>query len=218
MGHEVVKLYIGRKRKEFTIHKKLLCDQIDFFSKKFNGRTQEAKTGVMYLPEDHPDEFASLIDFLYRGAAPDWEAARDPTFSGVGLNFLAEKYCMPELQDRTVDAIRALHRMKNMCYSTEQIDDIFHSGSKDNKLRLLAVAEVAFRVRHYIGDKDRGYWYLELSKTCPEFFVDLFRFQIKYAWHLEKKQYHWSDALAHLDPCTFHVHENDAACYLKKAS
>jgi hypothetical protein len=74
LGDEIVTLYVGKKRKKFTLHKKLLCDRRKYFSKAFRGRFQEAQSGKMHLPEDDPDTVFDLVDYLYRGTVPE---ARD---------------------------------------------------------------------------------------------------------------------------------------------
>lgn len=70
LGDEIVTLYVGPKRKKFTVHKKLLCDRYEYFSKAFHGNFQEAQEGVMHLPDDDADAVSSLVDFLYRGTVP----------------------------------------------------------------------------------------------------------------------------------------------------
>jgi len=109
MGHEFVKLYVGDERKEFTIHKKLLCDRVDFFAKAFSGGFQEATNGEMHLLEDDPDTLASLVDFIYRGVVPVLvEPLPSPSEQKLicknlrALYYFAEKICMVELMDRVI--------------------------------------------------------------------------------------------------------------------
>jgi hypothetical protein len=42
-----MRLYVGGKRKELAVHKKMLCDQVEYFAEKLNGESLEAKTGAM---------------------------------------------------------------------------------------------------------------------------------------------------------------------------
>jgi hypothetical protein len=49
----LVKVFVGGKRKEFAIHKDLLC-HTEFFRAAFQGDLKEAKEGIIYLPEDAP--------------------------------------------------------------------------------------------------------------------------------------------------------------------
>lgn len=43
LGTEIVTIYVGPKRKEFKIHKKLICGSADYFGKAFNGDFKEAR-------------------------------------------------------------------------------------------------------------------------------------------------------------------------------
>ena len=51
---------MGKKRKEFVIHKKLLCDKSDFFRKAFTGSFKEGE-GVMYLPDEKKARYLAVI-------------------------------------------------------------------------------------------------------------------------------------------------------------
>lgn len=73
MGNETVTIYVGNKRKRFTIHKKLLCDQSDYFLKAFTSGFKEREEGEMYLPEDSPEVMAIFVNFLYRGQIDECE-------------------------------------------------------------------------------------------------------------------------------------------------
>jgi hypothetical protein len=42
LGNEMVTIYVGPKRKEFTIHKKLICGSAGYFEKAFDGKFKEA--------------------------------------------------------------------------------------------------------------------------------------------------------------------------------
>jgi hypothetical protein len=217
LGNEIVKLYVGKKRKEFTIHKKLLCDRADFFSKAFNGGFQEAKKGEMYLPEDEPDHFACLVDFLYRGTAP--EAARGSHGASHLRRFyaFAEKLCLLELMDKTIDSIKANHCELKTAFLGGNIEFIYTRTHEKSRLRLLCVAEAAFRMKQHAGDEERGATYVAIFDTAPEFFRDMFCFQTKYGKELQNSTGSWMAGLSKLDPCIFHCHGEDAPCYLKES-
>ncbi|TGO68097.1 hypothetical protein BOTNAR_0030g00190 [Botryotinia narcissicola] len=82
--NETVILYVGPKRKKYIVHKKILCDQSDFFNAGFNKAFEEAANGEMYLPEDNPATFADLIEYLYRATLPYTEKS--------GTSFLLKLY------------------------------------------------------------------------------------------------------------------------------
>lgn len=43
LGTEMVTIYVGPKRKEFKIHKELICGSADYFEKAFNGKFKEGR-------------------------------------------------------------------------------------------------------------------------------------------------------------------------------
>tara|TARA_R110002060_G_scaffold3706_1_gene5722 strand:- start:503 stop:772 length:270 start_codon:yes stop_codon:yes gene_type:complete len=53
-GTEIVKLVIGKKRKEFSIHKNFVCQASEVMKAAFCGHFEEGKTGVMTLDEESP--------------------------------------------------------------------------------------------------------------------------------------------------------------------
>ncbi|TVY38290.1 hypothetical protein LOCC1_G007942 [Lachnellula occidentalis] len=217
LGNEIVKLFVGNKRKEFTVHKKLLCDRADYFSKAFNGIFQEAQRGEMYLPEDDPDTVALLVDFLYRGTVPKAKLIAGGARPLEKLYYLADKLCLPELMDRSADELRSFGTISPFINSDDEINRKWTETHNGSKVRLLCVAEVAFRMRHYSGNPEKGDLYMTLCDTCPDFFCDLFKFQTKYGNRLEETRHlsTWKAKLDSLDPCVFHCHEENAPCYLK---
>ena len=43
LGDEAVTIVIGRERKKYNLHKKLLCNAVPYFAKAFNGQFAESK-------------------------------------------------------------------------------------------------------------------------------------------------------------------------------
>jgi hypothetical protein len=70
MGSEIVSVFVGKKRKEFNVHKKLICKASKFFNDAFTGTFKEGQDNKMYMPEDDPDVFACFVDWLYRNPLP----------------------------------------------------------------------------------------------------------------------------------------------------
>lgn len=56
---------MGKKRKKFSVHQKLICNRSTFFHKAFNGAFKEGAEGIVYLPEDKPDVVEVFIAWLY---------------------------------------------------------------------------------------------------------------------------------------------------------
>ncbi|MCJ1286691.1 hypothetical protein MMC26_006037 [Xylographa opegraphella] len=72
LGTETVSIFVGPIRKQYTIHKDLVCNAVPFFSKTFEGVFHEAQSGAVHLTDDHesPAAFELFIHWLYTGVVP----------------------------------------------------------------------------------------------------------------------------------------------------
>ena len=70
MGSETVAVFVGKKRKEFNVHKKLICQASKFFNDAFSGPFKEGQENRMHMPEDDPEVFSYFVDWLYRNPLP----------------------------------------------------------------------------------------------------------------------------------------------------
>ncbi|KAL2072719.1 hypothetical protein VTL71DRAFT_12062 [Oculimacula yallundae] len=105
LNNELVTIYVGPKRKEFLLHKNLLCKSSDYFDKAFNSNFQEAEKGTMFLPEDNPEAFALFVNWLYRSTIPAGNA-QSHVFRLADLYILADKICLVDLKDEVMDIIQ----------------------------------------------------------------------------------------------------------------
>jgi hypothetical protein len=115
LGHEIVILVVGAEKKLFTLHKKLLCDRSEYFSKAFGGQFKEAIEGRMELPNDTPAAIDCLVTWLYWDKMPT-----APSFYGDAVEksynycktvlyaayILAEKLCLHDMANKVMDKIQ----------------------------------------------------------------------------------------------------------------
>jgi BTB/POZ domain-containing protein len=126
MGTEMVDIYVGPSKKRFRLYKANLCARIPYFEKMFNGNFKEASENVAYLTEDDPASFDLLADWANhpmtsKSPRSIWELTTTKLKDGkevaswdpVGFYSLAEKYCLPELQDIIMDALVQHHKVQN---------------------------------------------------------------------------------------------------------
>jgi hypothetical protein len=218
LGHDIVTIYVGRKRKRFTVHKKLICDRSSFFARALNSSFKEAQDGVMYLPEDNADAFSSLVDFLYRRTVT-WIARGTNSCGHRDLYYLAEKLCMSELMDRAMDKIHSYCVREEGSFTSKLlVMKIYGNTHEKSKLRQLCAAQTAAS----ISTDDQGPAWSESSSeiftNCPEFFLDTFRFQathVKIIWGESWSSSKLSSRTRIFGACEFYTHENDEDCYLK---
>jgi hypothetical protein len=65
---EMVDLYIGPDKVHFSVHKELLCNKIPYFDKMFKGQFEEGAINSATFPEDAPDSFDLLVEWVYSGS------------------------------------------------------------------------------------------------------------------------------------------------------
>ncbi|KAG0651167.1 hypothetical protein D0Z07_2626 [Hyphodiscus hymeniophilus] len=208
LGTEVVTLYVGPKRKQIVVHKKLLCNRIEYFSKAFDGRFKEGREGIIYLPEDDADSMSQLVDWLYRCTIPP---IIQSTMPARKLYYLAEKLCVSEAMNAVMDEIQKYHKVYSVHFNPNQMLDVYRSTHERSKLRLYVAAQAAcsFRVL-----KHRKTWDANselFSKMSVDFFRDIMRIQLDH-WDKLREDYVWPQRHnigKGLDLCDFHVHNKD---------
>ncbi|TVY36838.1 hypothetical protein LOCC1_G007065 [Lachnellula occidentalis] len=112
LGHEMVTLFVGEKEARFTVHKEILCNKIPYFEKMFKGSFQEATTNEARFPEDDPQSFDVLVGWVYEGELRS--LIKEEHADGEGslawspgrFYALADKLCLPQLMDETIDMQR----------------------------------------------------------------------------------------------------------------
>ncbi|EXJ87748.1 hypothetical protein A1O1_04674 [Capronia coronata CBS 617.96] len=66
-GTQIVTIFVGSEQVEFAVHKNMLCAASKFFERAVQGPFMESKTQQVRLPEERPEVFAFLVDWLYIG-------------------------------------------------------------------------------------------------------------------------------------------------------
>jgi hypothetical protein len=112
LGEELATLIVGPQKKWFIVHKKLLCDTVDFFQKAFMGpgRFKEGGGGVMELPEDNARAFSLFVEWAYKSNLTPCRT-RTHCESLFELYFFAEKICLPKLKDKVIDEIQTAYSL-----------------------------------------------------------------------------------------------------------
>ncbi len=214
LGSEIVTIYLDSKRKKITVHRKLLCDKSSFFDKDFNGPFPEVREGIMYLPEDNMNTVGLLVDFIYRGRftkiLEDW-----PGRVLSKLYYFAEKLCMGGLIDR-IDEIKSDCVKRDAMISLDSLLELYQSTHEKSKLPWFFVAVIA---SYMAANKHDDPWcdkFTAFKSSCPEFFVDIFRFQAKHVKALSLTKGNCFERLAvNVGPCEFYSHEKAEDSYLK---
>ena len=105
---------VGSSKVKFSVHKEMLCGVSSFFRSAFTGSFREGRQQVMELPEDDPNIFELLVQWLYTDKY-DLQQSDGPGDSfnyseGIQLYCLAEKYDLSALKHKIY---RAFYRETN---------------------------------------------------------------------------------------------------------
>jgi hypothetical protein len=212
LGKEIVRIFVGPKRKEFAVHKNLICSRAGFFDKAFNAGFKEGCSGELYLVEDYnSNAFENLVDYIYRQALPEWEC--DDHTKIVALYNLAEKLCMEELMNLIIDDMRKRHEKNHSWFGPTASMMIYLSTHSGNKLRKSVMFEIVADIVDASTTEtvDFGLSYLNLFESFPEAGGDMLKAQCKYTHSLTVE---YCDGIPHgaANNCDFHVHAKQKGC------
>ncbi|PVH85702.1 hypothetical protein DL98DRAFT_583294 [Cadophora sp. DSE1049] len=158
LGKEMVIINVGPKRKEFTIHKELICES-EFFKGAFMSSFAEAQEGIMYLPDDSPAAFDLYVEWVYRKRVPTGHT-ESYLHSLYDLYIMADKFCNTVLKDIVMDTIQDLakkHDLFDPMFPKELVLKIFESTSNDTGgLALFLVHLMCYAFISRMDDKRRG--------------------------------------------------------------
>jgi hypothetical protein len=101
----MVTIYVGPERKDFIVHKKLLCESAQFFKGALTRDFEEAHKGEIEMLEDSPGAFSLYVDWIYRSTLPTANT-EEHLHNLYDLYIFAEKLCLVELKDKTMDSIQ----------------------------------------------------------------------------------------------------------------
>jgi len=118
LGDEIVHVTVGstpEKQEIFTVHRKLLCYQSEYFRALLQGPFKESEGGVAKLIDEDPKVFQLVVDWVYREQRLRLETPFDcrqwkqSCLLYVGLLALADKLMIPDLPPQVYSRIRLLN-------------------------------------------------------------------------------------------------------------
>jgi BTB/POZ domain len=222
MGTETVDIYVGPSKKRFRLYKTNLCARIPYFDKMFNGNFKEASENVAYLTEDDPASFDLLADWAnHPMTSKSPRSIRELTttklkdgkevasWDPVGFYSLAEKYCLPELQDIIMDALIQHHKVQNELPSVGFVVRAYKHTSTGSPLTKYCAEGIFFVMERVALD---ARWPTE---DVAHLFQELPTFASEYITVQRKRG--GSNAMNSPDPrdaspCYFHTHGAGKPC------
>jgi hypothetical protein len=220
MGTEIVNIYVGDpdedEEEHFTVHKELLCNKVPYFEKMFKGGFAEAKTNTAKFPEDDPDTFDIFLGWLYERSLPPIIATVDPdedsehnlSWDGKTLYAMADKFCVPELMDVTMDEWRNSYKRSRTLPAYTAIAHGYEITSPGSLLRKY----LAMACAYVITDWEENDWSIQdisdLSVKIPDLNKDIMEVMRESRGMVRDPRT--------MPDCDFHSHPKDIPCPWKK--
>ncbi len=135
-GNETVKVIVGPQQEEFTVHKTLLCAASEFFKAALSSNFIEGKEQKVTLPEDDPQYFQLVYDWLYSGRVADGVSSylkKEDICAGdifwwklfqIGDRLMIDRLCV-----LAIDKIQKLFSSKKLLVPSKVfIEELFEDG------------------------------------------------------------------------------------------
>jgi hypothetical protein len=218
----MVDLYVGPYNERLHVHKSLLCENVPYFHRMFNGSADEAKIQIANFPDDDPEAFDLILRWIYRDSFETIPSVsnfirKSPLWKSITFYILAEKLCLPRLQDHIMSNVFVHYRSKDLLPSIHMMDCAYSGTSSKSPLRKFIVRgfhwalcrKDSFNVVYDNVDHENGVWSINnlqsLLVAHPDLqrdFLALLREDIT-PRHLDE-----------FTPCDFHCHSKDEFCHL----
>jgi len=136
--NEMIEVVVGEDASLWAIHKKLLCDQSNFFKAAINGRFREGSEKRVVLKEDDNDAFSLFVQWLYSGF-----------FTTISLRILVRAYVLGDkLGARNFQSLAfdKIYSMNTDCcrFTPEQAVWVAANTLSKSTLRKFAMDTLAF--------------------------------------------------------------------------
>ncbi|PMD35266.1 hypothetical protein L207DRAFT_110390 [Hyaloscypha variabilis F] len=137
LGREIIYIKVGKEEQDFGVHKELISHYSPYFRAAFTSGFDEAKSGIMKLPETEAEIFEIFYVWLYRQKLWDKDARREDwpdTEDLVKLYVFADMARIPTLQNQ---ALRALHNISdiNNNFPYSMMDYVWANTTSSSPLR-----------------------------------------------------------------------------------
>ncbi|KAM3080839.1 hypothetical protein ACMFMG_004795 [Clarireedia jacksonii] len=163
--------------------------------------------------------FTILVTYLYKGYVPCGPVQDGPAASTYGrqmreLYYLAERFEINDLMDKTLDAIQAHDHQhsRDMC---EHIGEIYMNTARDSKLRLYGATSVAWNFGRMGSPGEAKLELIETFRDDAEILSDILKALVMFQTSIANPSidYRVQSAVDGLKPCHFHSHAEGSTCH-----
>ncbi|TGO18014.1 hypothetical protein BTUL_0013g00910 [Botrytis tulipae] len=214
---EMVDLIVGPEEALFRVHKSFLCNKIPYFDRMFNGGFIEAKENSAKFPEDGPESFDILIEWVYSGYIRFYEVGiNDSPESWDFLRFyaLAEKLGLTQLEDRALDLYRQSSRVKNATFDMAWATKAYEITPPGSALRRYAIQVLVWRF-HALEDSGINVndQFTQTMERDHDLFIDFMLALRKHVNVETPTDPRVIDPKIPATRCEYHGHTKDEDCY-----
>lgn len=184
----------GDNPAKFVVHKDFVCHYSPVFRAAFNSVLIEGQTQTYHLKDDREKVVALLVEWIY---TKDISSSNDRGGYDdlVKLWILADKLCIPDLQNNVIDRLKEMdYKPANVKALASQIGKLYCGTSDKSQLRNFAVAECAshFKPRDIILAANT------FHKSFPVDYADYIYGKVKLCksatWTVRASKYHVSES------------------------
>lgn len=176
-----VDFYVGPERRQWSIHRNLLCHHSSYFETEFMGNEvpkAQKKSGEqrLDLPDEDPAGFELLVKWLYQGRLDEMinmtdEQKYDYSVACHKLYMLCDRFDLP-LKNEAMDRYRQGLQEAQLVPDAEEINDIYRSSPKGSPFRKLMTQIAARQIMDPDSEKDAES-YRRCFEDNPDFAVDM---------------------------------------------
>ncbi|KAF7900303.1 uncharacterized protein EAF01_007605 [Botrytis porri] len=214
---EMVDLIAGPGEALFRVHKSFICNKISYFDKMFNGGFKEAKENSARFPEDIPESFDILIEWVYSGHIRFYEvevSARPESWNFLCFYALAEKLGLTQLEDRALDVYRQSCKAKNATFSMDWATRAYQITPQGSALRRYAIQVLVWR---FHTQEDLGFnlndHFIKAMQSDSDIFTDFMLALLKHVKVAIPTDPRVTDPRIPATKCEYHNHTKDEDCY-----
>jgi hypothetical protein len=165
LGEDTVTIIVGEGEaaKKFVLHKNFLVDKVAFFEKMFNSHFLESTTGTATLPEDSPEAFEVLVEWVYCSTLETLQGDPFQPDLAISIIGLAEKYMLPELGDRAITYL--VNVGKKLVPTMDQMSTLYEQTPSGSKARIYAARTVAWAL---VNSEASGVSSASIQSACQD--------------------------------------------------
>lgn len=206
---------MGPQRKQWTLHKNLLCYYSSYFETEFESYegSQQNERSTLELPDDDSRGFELLVKYLYQGrldgnAATGTDEERyEHAVSCQKLYTLSTRLHLSYLSNLAIDVYRANLNAAQLVPDADEINEIYRSSLPDSKMRKLMVRIAARQIMDPGVEKDADA-YRDCFEDNPDFAVEM----VNAIREMTGGGMLFEDPTKPSDACKWHDHEDGSQC------